>query len=51
MPYGKDDYAKCPNCEKIAIGKAQIENLFGYRNMGDGKIIPQSYCRDCRFLL
>jgi len=48
MPYGKDDFAKCPNCGKTAIGKEEIEKLFGYRNIGD-RIIPQSYCRDCRF--
>lgn len=46
MPYG--EYAECPNCEKTAHGKDEIEELFGYRNMGIGKIIPQSWCRDCR---
>ncbi|MFA6782781.1 MAG: hypothetical protein WCR90_06195 [Sedimentibacter sp.] len=44
MPYG--DYAECPNCGKVAYGEVEIEEVFGYRNTG--KIIPQSWCRDCR---
>ena len=44
MPYG--EYAECPNCGKIAHGEEEIEELFGYRNMGDEKIIPQSWCKD-----
>jgi hypothetical protein len=46
MPYG--EYAECPCCKKIAKGKEEIEEKFGYRNMGEDKIIPQSYCRKCR---
>ncbi len=46
MPYG--DYAECPNCGKVAYGEVGIEEEFGYRNMGSGKIIPQSWRRDCR---
>lgn len=46
MPYG--DYAQCPCCEKTAFGTNEIKQLFGYRNMGDGRCIPQSYCRECR---
>uniref|UniRef100_UPI003F4C5435 hypothetical protein n=1 Tax=Brachyspira catarrhinii TaxID=2528966 RepID=UPI003F4C5435 len=46
MPYG--EYAKCPCCGKIAYDKDEIENEFGYRDMGNDKIIPQSYCRECR---
>ena len=46
MPYG--DYAECPKCGKVAYGEAEVEVDFGYRNMGDGKRIPQSWCRDCR---
>ncbi len=46
MPYG--EYAECPNCGKTAHGEDEIEELFGYRNMGDGRTIPQSWCRDCR---
>ena len=47
MPYG--DYAECPQCGKTAFGEDEIEELFGYRNMGDGRRIPQSWCRECRF--
>jgi len=47
MPYG--DYAECPQCGKTAFGEDEIEELFGYRNMGDGRRIPQSWCRKCRF--
>lgn len=46
MPYG--EYAKCPCCGDVAYGKDEIEEKFGYRDMGDGRIIPQSYCRACR---
>lgn len=46
MPYG--EYAQCPCCNKTAYGKDDIEQKFGYRNMGDGRYIPQSYCRKCR---
>lgn len=46
MPYG--EYAECPNCGKIAHGEEEIEELFDYRNMGDEKIIPQSWCKECR---
>lgn len=37
MPYG--EYVEYPNCGKIAHGEEEIEELFGYRNMGDEKII------------
>ena len=47
MPYG-EGYAICPCCEREAYGNREIEELFGYRNMGDGRRIPQSYCRVCR---
>ena len=33
---------------KQHMGKDDIEQRFGYRNMGDGRYIPQSYCRECR---
>ena len=46
MPYG--EYAECPDCGKIAHGEEEIEELFGYRNMGDETIIPQSWCKECR---
>ena len=42
MPYG--EYAQCPCCGKTAYGEDEIEQEFGYRNMGDGRYIPQSYC-------
>lgn len=52
MPYGIDangeEYAECPRCGLVAHGKAEIERLFGYRDMGDGRVIPQSHCRKCR---
>lgn len=47
MPYDANS-AKCPCCGKTATGKAEIKEKFGYRDMGDGRVIPQSYCRACR---
>lgn len=41
MPYG--EYAQCPCCGKTTYGKNEMERKFGYRNMGDGRYIPQSY--------
>jgi hypothetical protein len=35
-------------CGEEAKGYDEIERLFGYRKMNDGKIIVQSYCRYCR---
>ena len=43
-----DETAQCPCCGKAAKGKNNIEVEFGYRNRGDGRVIPQSYCRACR---
>ena len=40
--------AVCPHCGKVAKGRKQIERDFGYRNMGDGTIRVQSWCRNCR---
>ena len=34
--------------EKEQKNKDKIEEWFGYRDMGDGRYIPQSHCRDCR---
>ena len=42
------DYAKCPNCGKEATTYDEVEEEFGYRNMGDGRIIVQSWCKICR---
>lgn len=46
MPYGKE-WAECPRCGKRAKDKDEIEEKFGYRDMGDGRYIPQSHCREC----
>ena len=43
MPNG--EYAECPQCGKIAYGRIEIEELFGYRY---GGTYPQSWCRECR---
>ena len=41
--------AECPCCgETVDHDLAKIEELFGVRTMGDGRVIPQSYCRNCR---
>ena len=37
--------AKCPNCSKMAQGKFEVTELFGYRY--EGKKV-QSYCKTCR---
>ena len=43
--------ASCPCCEhKEASTAEQVEELFGYRTMADGKTIVQSWCRECRSL-
>lgn len=46
MPYKVE--AKCPKCGKKIKGKNFLERLFGWRNVGKEKIIPQSWCRECR---
>ena len=43
MPYG--DYAKCPCCNKVAYGETEIEEQFGYRDMGDGQICRSARCK------
>lgn len=43
MPHG--EYAECPHCGKVAHGREEIEELFGYRYLGT---VPQSWCRECR---
>lgn len=40
----------CRGCHQTAQGHEMIEEFFGYRDMGDGRVIPQSYCRKCRGL-
>lgn len=43
--------AYCPCCEhKEAHTVEQVEQLFGYRTMEDGKVRVQSWCRECRGL-
>ena len=41
---------ECPveDCTTIANSLVEIEEKFGCRKMEDGKIIPQSWCRECR---
>jgi hypothetical protein len=46
MPYR--EIAVCPHCGKKAVDRDEIEKKFGYRNMGDGRVIVQSWCRECR---
>lgn len=45
-------HARCPcrGCGKVANTAEEVEILFGIRNMGDGRTIVQSYCRECRGL-
>ena len=43
----KLEYAKCPQCEKIANGYEQVQQLFGFRVMNDKKRV-QSQCKTCR---
>ncbi len=41
--------ATCPCCRAHASGDLkEIDRVFGFRNMKDGKQIAQSYCRKCR---
>lgn len=49
MPY--DMGAKCPCCG-VEAGRDinEIEEIFGFRELPNGKKIPQSYCRECRRL-
>lgn len=43
-----NDPTDCPNCGKIAEGQVGIEIEFGFRNMGDGTVRVQSWCKECR---
>lgn len=44
--------ARCPcrGCHAVATNAEEVEELFGLRNMGDGTVRVQSYCRKCRIL-
>ncbi len=41
------EMAECPVCGKIAYGRNDIEDKFGYRYDGTQ---PQSWCKKCRSL-
>jgi len=43
-----NDPTFCPNCEISASGYSEIVERFGLRDIGDGTIRVQSWCRDCR---
>lgn len=38
----------CPNCGKKADDYDDVEREFGYRDMGDGRVRVQSWCKECR---
>ena len=40
---GSEPTRICPNC-----GEEKPLSDFGFRNMGDGEIRNQSWCKDCR---
>ncbi|MCB6405574.1 MULTISPECIES: hypothetical protein [Streptococcus] len=40
---GSEPTRVCPNC-----GNEKPISDFGYRDMGNGKIRNQSWCKDCR---
>ena len=40
---GSEPMRICPNC-----GKEKPLSEFGYRNMGNGNIRNQSWCKECR---
>ena len=42
------DPTNCPNCKLGAGGLHDILTTFGLRNMGDGTVRVQSWCRNCR---
>jgi len=46
--FPNETYCGRNGCGEEAHGYEEIEKLFGYRELSDGKIIPQSYCRYCR---
>lgn len=47
-----EESKECPQCAVKAVGKEEIEAIFGFRNMAGGSpyddIRPQSHCRKCR---
>lgn len=40
---GSEPTRQCPHC-----GKTKPISAFGYRDMGDGTIRNQSWCKECR---
>lgn len=38
----------CSNCDKPAEGEKEVDELFGFRKMSDGKTRVQSWCKECR---
>lgn len=42
------EQTSCPHCNASADGFAQVQQIFGLRNMGDGTIRVQSWCKRCR---
>lgn len=40
---GGEPTRECPNC-----GETKPLSDFGYRNMGNGEIRNQSWCKECR---
>ena len=42
------DQTTCPNCKLSVSGFASIFVNFGLRNMGDGSVRVQSWCKNCR---
>lgn len=46
---GQDEYKSCPNCSvQHGFHIFYRTGDFGNRNMGDGRIVIQSWCPDCR---
>lgn len=44
--------ANCPcrGCNTVATNSDDVDELFGLRQMGNGTVRVQSYCRHCRSL-
>jgi len=42
------DPTSCPNCNLCSVGLDSILINFGLRNMGNGTVRVQSWCRNCR---
>ena len=48
LRYVEKDSTSCPNCSKVAGSHNEIICDFGLRNMGNGTIRVQSWCKECR---